>query len=52
MRRRRRPAAARRAGGLADDPSNRILAVRVVWALVSAYIVALPPGTASTHQRL
>lgn len=28
------------------------LAVRVVWALVSAYLIALPPATASNHQRL
>ena len=38
--------------GLAGNSSSRDLAVRVVWALVSAYIIALPPATASNHQRL
>ena len=46
----RRPA--RRARCLAGNSSSRDLVVRVVWALVSAYIIALPLATASNNQRL
>lgn len=46
----RRPA--RQAQRLADKPSGRDPVVRVVWALVSAYIIALPPPQPLSDQRL